>query len=118
MTRNRRRIVVIVRMSSFSRVELEFCKDFADKLMHHPLAGPFLQPVNPQVDNAANYLQVIQYPMDLETIKNNLEDNHYTNSWLWARDINLMWDNTKQYNLRKTIIYESTPSARRCSRRS
>jgi hypothetical protein len=45
--------------------------------------------------------------MDLGTIKSNLENNHYTNSRLWARDVNLVWDNAKQYNLRKTIVYES-----------
>lgn len=85
-------------MKSFSRIELEFCKSFTDKLMEHPLAIPFLHPVNPTTDNAPDYATRITKPMDLGTIKKKLEQNEYHNSASWKEDINLVWRNAKDYN--------------------
>ena len=85
-------------MKSFSRIELEFCKSFTDKLMRHPLAVPFLLPVNPNTDNAPDYNQRITKPMDLGTIRKKLEQNEYHNSASWKDDVNLVWRNAKDYN--------------------
>jgi hypothetical protein len=94
-------------MSGFTRIELEFCKEFTDKLIKHPLALPYVRPVNPQLDNAPDYLERIQRPMDLGTIKTNLENNHYPNSRAWSADIQLVWQNAKLYNAKKTLLHES-----------
>lgn len=94
-------------MNNFTRIELEFCKEFTEKLYNHPLAIAFLRPVNPQVDDAPNYFQKIQHPMDLGTIKMNLANNVYTNSTTWKQDIRLVWDNAKLYNDKKTLIHQA-----------
>ncbi|KAH0795617.1 Bromodomain containing protein [Histomonas meleagridis] len=94
-------------MDSFTRVELEFCKEVTEKLFKHPLAIAFLRPVNPQVDDAPNYFQKIQHPMDLGTIKANLDNNVYANSTAWSKDIRLVWDNAKLYNDKKTLIHQA-----------
>jgi hypothetical protein len=55
--------------------------------------------------------------MDLGTIKSNLENNLYTSSRLWARDIQLVWDNAKSFNPRKTLIHEAAEKlSQKCSR--
>jgi hypothetical protein len=91
---------------SFTRVELEFCKDFTEKLIRHPLSCAFLHPVNPQVDGLADYHEKIERPMDLGTIKSNLENNQYTNSRQWGRDVQLVWENAKKFHPRKSLLYE------------
>jgi hypothetical protein len=93
--------------AGFTRIELEFCKEFTEKLFKHPLAIAFQRPVNPQLDNAVGYLEKIQRPMDLGTIKANLENNVYANSKAWVGDIKLVWFNAKTYNQRKQPIYEA-----------
>lgn len=90
---------------SFARVELEFCKDFTDKLTKHPLAIPFLRPVDARL--VPDYYQKITRPMDLRTLKENLEQNKYDNSKQWAADALLIWQNAQKYNQKKTILYES-----------
>lgn len=91
--------------TGFSRVELDYCKKVTEKLYNHPLALGFLRPVNPQLDGAPDYFQKISQPMDLGTIKNNLENNNYSNSKAWATDINLVWSNAMRYNPKKNILY-------------
>lgn len=89
---------------SFTRIELEFCKDFTDKLMRHPLAIPFLRPVD--AHNVPDYYQKISKPMDLRTLKENLHQNKYENSKQWAADVHLIWQNAQKYNPKKTIHHE------------
>lgn len=94
-------------MNNFTRIELEFCKEFTEMLYNHPLSIAFLRPVNPEVDDAPNYHQKILHPMDLGTIKSRLENNEYTNSTTWRQDIRLVWDNAKLYNDKKTLIHQA-----------
>lgn len=91
---------------NFTRVELEFCKEVTEKLFKHPLATAFLRPVNPQLDGAPDYFSKIHKPMDLGTIKTNLENNNYPNSKAWANDLQLVWNNAKLYNNKKTLIHQ------------
>ena len=91
--------------SGFTRVELEYCKKVTEKLVKHPLSFAFRRPVNPQLDGAPDYFQKIAHPMDLGTIKQNLEDNAYPNSKAWAADIYLVWSNCMKYNNKKTLLH-------------
>lgn len=92
-------------MSGFTRVELEYCKKVTEKLVNHPLSFAFRRPVNPQLDGAPDYFQKIQRPMDLGTIKQNLENNAYPNSKAWADDISLVWQNCKKYNAKNNLLH-------------
>ena len=90
---------------SFSNVEYEYCKEVTQKLYNHPLAVPFLIPVDPQRDFAPDYFQKIQHPMDLGTVMQKLEKNEYNNSKEWAADVQLVWLNARTYNPRKSLLY-------------
>jgi hypothetical protein len=94
-------------MAGFCRIELEFCKEYTEKLLKHPLAIAFTRPVDPQLDNAIGYREKIQRPMDLGTIKTRLDDNHYSNSKEWLFDIKLVWSNAKSYNQKKNPVHEA-----------
>lgn len=94
-------------MKPFARVELDFCKEFTRKLYSHPLAKAFIRPVNPELDRANDYFQIIQKPMDLGTIKKKLDNGEYENVQQWQSDVRLVWDNAKQYNNeKKSILYK------------
>lgn len=91
--------------SNFSRTEREFATEVTEKLYQHPLAKVFLQPVNPELDGALDYLQKISKPMDLGTIKQKLSNNEYSNAEEWRSDVNLVWSNAKTYNPKTNLIF-------------
>jgi hypothetical protein len=45
-----------------------------EKLMAHPNAWPFTQPVDPVALNIPDYLDVVKQPMDLGTVQKNLAE--------------------------------------------
>ena len=94
-------------MKPFTRVELEFCKEVTRKLFEHPLAKAFIRPVNPELDRAFDYFNIIKHPMDLGTIKKKLENGEYQNTTDWMSDIKLVWDNAKLYNDKKHILHRA-----------
>ncbi|KAG1448985.1 hypothetical protein G6F55_010383 [Rhizopus delemar] len=66
------------------------------KLMKHPCAGPFLQPVDPVFFNIPDYFDIIKHPMDLSTIQTKL--NNYQSKEEFIADVELMLDNCYLYN--------------------
>lgn len=44
------------------------CYNILTQLKKHKSAYPFLQPVDPNLDGAYNYLEIIKEPMDLSTV--------------------------------------------------
>ena len=89
----------------FTRIELEYCKEVTKKLFEHPLAKAYIRPVNPELDKAYDYFDVIHHPMDLGTIKKRLENGEYQNTEEWMNDIKLVWDNAKTYNNDKKHLF-------------
>ncbi|EGR27626.1 hypothetical protein IMG5_192810, partial [Ichthyophthirius multifiliis] len=77
-------------------------------LQKHPQAGPFLQPVNPQLQGCPDYLQIITHPMDLSTIQNNLRQNKYRSDKQFLQDIRQIWSNSYIYNPKSSYLYQVT----------
>lgn len=44
------------------------CFNILTQLKKHKSSYPFLQPVDPKLDGAYNYLDIIKEPMDLSTV--------------------------------------------------
>lgn len=44
------------------------CYNILTQLKKHKSSYPFLQPVDPKLDGAYNYLDIIKEPMDLSTV--------------------------------------------------
>jgi hypothetical protein len=58
----------------------------------------FREPVNWKALGLTDYLQIVERPMDLGTIKSNIEKNIYANIDECARDVRQVWTNCMLYN--------------------
>ena len=66
---------------------------------------PFRAPVNPQVLEIPDYLDVIEHPMDLGTIMNKI--HRYSQFKPFAADLYLVWDNCMRYNPKQNAIHHT-----------
>lgn len=83
------------------------CKDLWDTLNQSEDAGPFREPVN--ILDEPNYLQTIDHPMDLQTVREQLQVGNYATPMDFAKDVRLIFDNSKNYNTnKKSRIYAMT----------
>lgn len=82
-----------------------FCKEVTKKFLEHPLARPFIRPVNPELDECYDYHQVIEHPMDIGNIKKKLDEGEYTDVIDWKSDFQLVWDNAKRYNKKNHVLH-------------
>lgn len=74
---------------------------FLDEIQNHNQAWPFLKPVNK--DEIPEYYEVITTPMDLSTIDERLENDHYNAPKDLVDDLKLIFSNCRQYNEAKTV---------------
>jgi histone acetyltransferase len=74
------------------------------EMQNHAAAWPFLQPVNGE--EVADYYSVIQEPMDLSTMEDNLEKEKYPTPEDFIKDAMLIYNNCRRYN------NETTPYAK------
>ena len=70
-------------------------------------AWAFKQPVDPVLLNIPDYFSIIKKPMDLSTIRRNLEDGVYSNPWEFIDHVQLMFNNAWLYNKKSTRVYKS-----------
>lgn len=84
------------------------CFNILQQLKKHKSAYPFLQPVNPQIDGAYNYLDIIKEPMDLGTVEENLKKGEYQTATQFHGDINKIWMNSYAYNEKTSQLYKLT----------
>jgi bromodomain and WD repeat domain-containing protein 1/3 len=83
------------------------CKDLLDKLWQMEDSEPFREPVN--ILDVPDYLQVIDHPMDLQTVREQLQVNNYKTPMDFAKDVKLIFENSKNYNTNKrSRIYAMT----------
>lgn len=70
-------------------------------------AGPFREPVS--ILDVPDYLQVIDHPMDLGTVREQLQVSNYATPMDFAKDVRLIFENSKKYNtLKKSRIFAMT----------
>ncbi|XP_014297513.1 bromodomain-containing protein 8 [Microplitis demolitor] len=78
------------------------------RFTQHKYASIFLRPITE--DHAPGYHSVIFRPMDLSTIKKNIENGTIRSTMHFQRDIMLMFQNALMYNKRNTLIYKMAMS--------
>lgn len=81
--------------------ELRFCGSVLKELMskkHEAYNFPFLQPVDPVALNCPTYFNIIKVPMDLSTIQQRFNTNHYEAADEFEADIRLMFRNCYKFN--------------------
>ncbi|KAH0795159.1 Bromodomain containing protein [Histomonas meleagridis] len=73
-------------------------------LCARPLAEIFLHPVDPKDEEYANYYEVIKDPIDLTTIKTNLEKNKYKTILEWKNDVEKVWNNSLLFHKNNDLV--------------
>ncbi|KAL8694376.1 MAG: hypothetical protein Q9218_000941 [Villophora microphyllina] len=83
------------------QAELKFCGHVLDefgKTKYAALRGPFAFPVDPVALNISDYYSVIKKPMDLGTVRKNLDAGQYENAKEFESDVRLIFANCRKYN--------------------
>ena len=81
--------------------ELKFCETVLDEILkrkNQTFTYPFLQPVDPVALNIPGYFKVVKKPMDLSTIKKNLQSGEIANAKDFHAAVKLMLDNCFKFN--------------------
>lgn len=76
------------------------------RVKRHPLAGPFLQPVDLAL--VPDYADVIHEPMDLSAVEYKLASGKYSSAYEFSADVRKIWSNAFQYNAQDTELYQIT----------
>ena len=85
----------------------EQCQNLLDILNRSDDSRPFRKPIS--ILDLPDYLQVIDHPMDLQTIGEKLRDGHYATPSDFSNDVRLIIDNSMIYNTdRNSMIYGQT----------
>lgn len=74
-----------------------------NRLATNKYASLFLKPITD--DQAPGYSNLVYRPMDLQTIKKNIENGHIRTSLEFKRDIMLMFNNAIMYNKTNDTVY-------------
>ncbi|CRH02560.1 bromodomain protein, putative [Plasmodium relictum] len=82
-----------------------YCFKILHKLKRKESSCWFLKPVNPELDGVPNYLNVITYPMDFETIEKKLLNNKYDNPFEWQQDVRQIFFNAFTYHKVKNDVW-------------
>ena len=89
-------------MNDFERRK---CLELTNKMLHMDMCKPFKDKVDPIRDGAQNYNEIVKHPMDLSTIRKNLNNGQYKLLDEWADDVNLVWHNAMLFNSEGTLIH-------------
>jgi hypothetical protein len=68
-------------------------------------SADFRHPVDWKAFNLIDYPMIIKKPMDLGTVKKNLNNNVYETVEDFLRDIDLIWTNCKTYNKDNPVFF-------------
>jgi len=82
-----------------------------DMLMKRPDSADFREPLDWRGMGLKDYPKVIEKPMDLATVKQNIKD--YRTIHKCADDIRLIWSNCKKYNGEGSVYYSLADSLSR-----
>lgn len=67
-------------------------------MQHKDNHGIFNTPVNPEVQNLPTYYDIVEHPMDLGTVRDNLMCGRYQQPRDLIADIRLVFQNAKKFN--------------------
>ena len=83
------------------------CKELLEMIYNTEDAQPFRAPAN--VQELPGYERVVDHPMDLQTIREQLQVGNYSSPADFAKDMRLIIENSKNYNTnKKSRIYAMT----------
>lgn len=86
--------------------ELAIIKNYLNEIEKNKNSSVFLEPVDYVGLNILDYPQIIKHPMDLSTIRKKINENKYTTTEDIYKDIQLIWDNCKHYNVEGSDVFK------------
>ena len=86
-------------------VSMKKCFSVLKGLMSNPKSAPFMVPVDPAALGIPDYFHVIKTPMDLGTIRNNLETGFYDSPTEFADHVRLVFQNAMLYNAAHSQVH-------------
>lgn len=86
--------------------QLTLIKNFISTIEKDRNAYIFLEPVDYVGMGLPDYPEIIKHPMDLSTIKKKINDSKYNTIEEIYKDIQLIWDNCKTYNMEGSDVYK------------
>ncbi|KAF9948419.1 hypothetical protein BGZ72_009665 [Mortierella alpina] len=84
---------------------LRQCHKVWRKMVKHKSSIRFRMPVDPIAENIPNYFEIVKRPMDLSTIKSNLDNGKYAKMQEFEDDVRLMLSNCAKFNPVGTMVY-------------
>ncbi|CAK7262815.1 hypothetical protein SEPCBS57363_000236 [Sporothrix epigloea] len=92
--------------------KLKFCSDLLNRMLSGPgfwtrLVGPFREPVDPSSEGIPDYFIKVQRPMDLGTIKANLDEHRYRSPDEFLADMRQIFSNVYTYWKRTDTIWST-----------
>ncbi|CAK7227207.1 hypothetical protein SBRCBS47491_006491 [Sporothrix bragantina] len=90
--------------------KLKFCSDLLTRMLSGPgfwtrLVGPFREPVDPTSEGIPDYFEKVKRPMDLGTIKANLDNHRYKTPEEFHADMRQIFSNVYTYWKRTDSIW-------------
>jgi len=79
------------------------CRMVWARLVEDGFANIFLEPVN--LEDFPDYEEMIDHPMDLQTVRTKLDNRKYQMPEQFARDMRKIWNNCKIYNRHGSAIW-------------
>lgn len=83
----------------------KWCLKVITHLFKWKLTVFFRRPIDPNKDQLPNYFQIIQKPMDLETVKKTLLNGNYQSIQSFISDLQLIFENAKTYHGKSTVMW-------------
>lgn len=103
--RSGRKVIIPAHLREENVIELDRvpasvkkCHSILKSMMASSKATPFLAPVDPVALGIPDYFQVIKEPMDLGTIKQNVECGYYDDPTVFVDHVRLVFRNAMLYN--------------------
>jgi E1A/CREB-binding protein len=93
--------------SELSEKDIKELNDLLDTLLKEPSSIYFAYPVDVEGLGLKDYLELIKKPMDISTVRHNIESGVYKHPYEALDDIQLIWDNCKRYNMEGYDIYNA-----------
>lgn len=93
--------------SSLSNEDIKKFLKLVDDLKKEKNAVYYLEPVDPDKLKIPTYFTIIKHPMDLSTVEVNLKKKKYNSKEEVVSDLQLIWNNCREFNQVGSAIYKS-----------
>lgn len=83
------------------------CQEIVHQIMSNDSSVYFFRPVDPDLDGAPNYYDIIPHPMSIYRVQEKLDSREYSSPGEFIADMRQIWVNAKQYNYPTHPIYKA-----------